>query len=297
MPSIILDRLDTLLGFDSILGIKSPCRVASTGALVLSSTQVIDGVSVSTGDRILVKDQADATQNGIYQTASSSWTRVDDFNGSSDSTRGTLVYVGAGTVNGNRIHYLSSTGINVPDGSSTISFAQTLSTGSTIAAIVPSIWLVQRQALTSSVYSSALSSGLIYFSASTSPITSTNGVPILTATTFIPVSTNNRIKVDVFAQVGVDSVAFALALFTTGSTIAIAASHNVMSFTGLSSGPSIIPCFLSYETTSPSSSITFSAYGCGPQIAPVFALNGSTNSQWLGGILQSQLVIEEYSTS
>lgn len=49
---------------------KAPCRVATTGnvdlATGLAAGQVIDGVTLATGDRVLVRAQTAATENGIY---------------------------------------------------------------------------------------------------------------------------------------------------------------------------------------------------------------------------------------
>lgn len=60
---------------------KNPVRVASTGDIAdLTAVTVIDGVTLVDGDRVLLKDQADATQNGIYSfiLASTTLTRSVD---------------------------------------------------------------------------------------------------------------------------------------------------------------------------------------------------------------------------
>lgn len=294
MPSIILDRLDTLIGGTNILGMKAPCRVASTGSLTLSGTQTIDGVALSTGERVLVKDQASALDNGVYQVQATSWARTEDFDGSGDSTRGTLVYVSAGTVNGGKIHYLSSTGINVPDGSSSINFTQTLST----ANYTPQLnRLVQRQTVVTTAYSSAASSAGLYYQASTAPPTSTQGIPLLTSTGFAVISTNNRVCVSAQANIGTNNVVIiTLALFTTASTIAVSASQNFMYTLGESSGPHVIPAGMVYETAALDSTMTFSLYGMGEQSAPTFAINGGLSGHWLGGAFRTIMTIEEYST-
>jgi len=49
--------------------IKEPCRVATTGAITLHGAQTIDGLALSAGDRVLVRAQASAIDNGIWQVA------------------------------------------------------------------------------------------------------------------------------------------------------------------------------------------------------------------------------------
>src|SRR6056300_1354726 len=53
------------------LDVKQSVKVATTGNIALSGTQTVDGVALSVGDRILVKDQTTASENGIYVVASS----------------------------------------------------------------------------------------------------------------------------------------------------------------------------------------------------------------------------------
>lgn len=62
------------------LVVTRPCRCATTGNVALTSLSPtnVDIVSLSTGDRVLVKDQTDATQNGIYVASGGAWTRADD---------------------------------------------------------------------------------------------------------------------------------------------------------------------------------------------------------------------------
>ena len=83
------------------LAIKAPVRVATTGGnIVLSGLQTIDGVALAAGDRVLVKDQTDATTNGLYNAATGPWTRTIDANNNSQWARGTQVAVTDGTANG-----------------------------------------------------------------------------------------------------------------------------------------------------------------------------------------------------
>jgi len=59
------------------LQIKTPAQVATTGNITLSGEQTINGVTTSSS-RVLVKNQATASQNGIYVSSSSAWTRATD---------------------------------------------------------------------------------------------------------------------------------------------------------------------------------------------------------------------------
>lgn len=87
-------------GLVSGLHWKKAVRAATTANITLSGTQTVDGVSLSADDRILVKDQTDATANGIYLVASGAWTRADDMDESSEFPA-SAVFVTAGTVNDN----------------------------------------------------------------------------------------------------------------------------------------------------------------------------------------------------
>jgi hypothetical protein len=57
---------------------KDSVRAATTTNITLSGTQTIDGVALVSGDRILVKNQNTASQNGIYVVATGAWTRSVD---------------------------------------------------------------------------------------------------------------------------------------------------------------------------------------------------------------------------
>jgi hypothetical protein len=86
------------------LHIKEACRVATTasGDLSLSfgNTDTIDGVILSTNDRILIKDQGNARENGIYiVNASGSPVRSGDMP-ADDTASGDFTFVTEGTVNG-----------------------------------------------------------------------------------------------------------------------------------------------------------------------------------------------------
>ncbi|MBA1195532.1 hypothetical protein G7011_00190 [Pseudomonas plecoglossicida] len=89
--------------------IKRSVRVATTGPIALSGLQTIDAVAVKAGERVLVKDQANASQNWIYTVAAGAWVRALDANESAECTPGHLVIVEAGTAHGGSMWQLSNT--------------------------------------------------------------------------------------------------------------------------------------------------------------------------------------------
>lgn len=63
---------------------------------------VLDGVTLATNDRILIKDQTDKTQNGIYKVAASGApSRAIDFDSPAEIDGGDFVFVLGGTYNDN----------------------------------------------------------------------------------------------------------------------------------------------------------------------------------------------------
>lgn len=91
---------DRLQGLNIGVAVKPPCYVASTTSLTLSGAQTVDGISVGSCERVLVKDQNDPKLNGIYIAGTGSWSRAKDFDGARDAVPGTMVYVDRGNVYG-----------------------------------------------------------------------------------------------------------------------------------------------------------------------------------------------------
>jgi phage-related tail fiber protein len=104
-----MTSVDRIQGLSGQQAIKTPCRLATTAAITLSGEQTIDGVAAVEGDRVLVKDQADTTANGVYDVSTGAWTRSLDFDGSNDILDGTLTLVGSGTTNADLLFKLNAT--------------------------------------------------------------------------------------------------------------------------------------------------------------------------------------------
>lgn len=92
---------------------KNSALVATTTNITLSGEQTIDGVTTS-GSRVLVKNQTDATQNGVWVSGSGAWTRATDSNSSTNVQNGDAVPVQSGTTLGQTVWQLVSTGTITP---------------------------------------------------------------------------------------------------------------------------------------------------------------------------------------
>ena len=89
----------------------------------------VDGVVLATGDRILLKDQATASENGAYTVnASGAPTRATDYDSSDEVILGSLFYVKEGTANGGKFFYLSAPTGTITLGSSNLTFTEQSST-------------------------------------------------------------------------------------------------------------------------------------------------------------------------
>ena len=102
------------------LDIKESVHAASTanvsltaGSSGLEAGDVIDGVTLVAGDRVLLKNQTDASENGIYVAVASGGTpaRSDDANASADVTSGMFVWVEEGTANADQGYVLTTNNV------------------------------------------------------------------------------------------------------------------------------------------------------------------------------------------
>ena len=91
------------------LDVKKSCYVTTTASITLSGSQVIDGISVPDGARVLVKNQSDPTLNGIYVCSSGgAWARSTDADDNSEVQSGLFVYIQAGDLQGTTQWYLAT---------------------------------------------------------------------------------------------------------------------------------------------------------------------------------------------
>lgn len=86
--------------------VKQSVLVATTGPIVLAGAQTIDGVAIPAGSRVLVKNQAQGKDNGIYLTGADIWTRTADADASAEVSPGLMVVVERGTTNADTLWLL-----------------------------------------------------------------------------------------------------------------------------------------------------------------------------------------------
>ena len=108
------------------LDVKDSCVAATTGNITISTAlnngDTLDGVSLSTNDRVLVKDQSTASENGIYIVGSSP-ARADDLAAGADAA-GMFTFVEQGTVNADNGFVCTSNKGSAVVGTNNLSFAQ-----------------------------------------------------------------------------------------------------------------------------------------------------------------------------
>jgi len=112
------------------LDIKEACRVATTGNLAgtyATSGQTltansngaiqVDGLTLSVSDRVLLKDQSDGTQNGVFTVTTIGdgsnpfvLTRALDFNTNNEIGAGSFMFIEAGTANAGKSFIQSTSG-------------------------------------------------------------------------------------------------------------------------------------------------------------------------------------------
>ena len=117
------------------LDIKDSCQAATTAnitiATALNNGDTLDGVTLSTNDRVLVKNQNTASENGIYKVGSSP-ARVDDLAAGADAA-GAFTFVESGTVNGDNAFVCSSDKGSAVVGTNNLTFVQFSGAGQVIA--------------------------------------------------------------------------------------------------------------------------------------------------------------------
>ena len=106
---------------------KNKTKVATTAnislAIDLENGDILDGIILSTDDKVLVKDQIDSTENGIYKVVASGMASRDPDYDTVVELAGQFVVVQEGTTNVDKT-YLSTSDNRGPIGNANIFFSQ-----------------------------------------------------------------------------------------------------------------------------------------------------------------------------
>jgi len=112
------------------LGWTAPCRAATTAnitiATALNAADVLDGVTLAAGDRVLVKDQTAGAENGVYVVAASP-ARASDY-ATSANIAGSVVVVSEGTRNADS-SWICTTNAPITVGTTALVFTVFVSAG------------------------------------------------------------------------------------------------------------------------------------------------------------------------
>lgn len=103
----MITRLGTYSQIKGV-SVSGPCKVATTAPIILSGTQTIDAIPVNVGDRVLVKDQASVSTNGIYVVSSGVWNRAIDMSLDDDVFQGLQIYITSGTLYSGKVFVLDT---------------------------------------------------------------------------------------------------------------------------------------------------------------------------------------------
>ena len=201
----------------------------------VENNDVLDGVTLSTGNRILVKNQNTASQNGIYIVAANGApTRATDYDAAGEVSAGDFIFVTGGTVNGNTGWI--QTAVVTTVGTDSIAFTQfsgagtyTASTGLSLTGTAFAIdstvaTLTGSQNLTNKTLTSPT---LI------TPVLGTPASGTLTNATGLPVSTGiSGLGTDVATALAV-AVGSSGAFVTNGGALGTPSSGTLTNATGL----------------------------------------------------------------
>jgi len=106
------------------LDVKNSVRAATTGNITLANEQTVDGVALVAGNRVLVKLQSDAEDNGIYNVVDGgAWTRSSDADTSDKVNANMFCFVEDGTLNADT-GWVLTTNDPIVLGTTELSFSQ-----------------------------------------------------------------------------------------------------------------------------------------------------------------------------
>lgn len=104
---------------DVVYGLRDPkdaCVCATTANIDLTTGGflVIDGITTTVGMRVLVKNQTDPVENGMYEADSGAWARLPDADTAIELNEGASTLITSGTLNARKLYVLASGQVGAP---------------------------------------------------------------------------------------------------------------------------------------------------------------------------------------
>ena len=227
-------QTDRNAGLVANAAVKNPCVAGTTANITLSGEQSLDGVALVTGDRALVKDQDDATENGLYEVDTGAWTRTKDCNGAFDLVTGSLVYVRTGTASSGWFYMDTADTIDI--GTDSLTWARASTALATVSAFMQTLIddasaVIGRQTLLLDKVGSDISSAAtIDLDASTGDYITVNGtVTITTVTLAAGIEKTVRFS-------GILTLTHGASLIGPGAASILTAADDVVIFRGEAGG-------------------------------------------------------------
>lgn len=309
-------NLRTAQGLIQGLDTKASVRVATTAAGTLASSfangSVIDGVTLVTGNAILIKDQSSGSENGIYLVAASGApSRRNDADTSAKVTSNLYVFVEEGTVNADNGFTLTNNGA-ITLGTTALVFTQFSGAGqiSVDSTITKTGNALSRAALTGDVTASGGSNATTIANAAVTlakqaslaansvigNLTGSGATPVAVAATAAGTASTVMTR-DANANTKVNALAEAVTTTATaaGTTTLTVASTAVQQFTGSTTQTVVTPDATTLVTGQPyfitnrsTGAVTVNANGggllqvvsAGSQLKLTLIANGSAAGTW-----------------
>ena len=230
---------------------KASVRAATTANVTLASDlengDVLDGVTLATGDRVLVKDQSTGSENGIYVVKiSGAPDRSTDADAGAEVTANFAVFVEQGTVNSDSGFTLTNNG-SVTVGTTALVFTQFTGlgqivagtgldkTGNTLDIDSTVVTLIGTQTLTNKTLTSPTLTTPDLGTPSAGTLTNATGLPVATGisglgtgvATFLATPSSSNLAAALTDEAGSGTVAFTTSPTFVTPTLGAAAATSI----------------------------------------------------------------------